>query len=200
MNENEIWKDIEGYEGLYQISSLGQVKSLKDKYGNSREKILKQDKNVYLQITLYKNGKKKTFLVHRLVAITFIDNPNNLPMVNHKDENKENNCVDNLEWCNARYNLTYGTAIQRRVANTDWKALKTKIDFKAIGRKVAEKLTNRQDQSKQVYQYSLDGELIKTWESTAECGRNGFIQVAVCDCCNGKRKTHKGFLWSYKPL
>lgn len=108
----EIFKDIEGYEGLYQISNLGSVKSLGNgNSNNSKEKILKptKDKKGYLYVDLYKDGKRKTYKVHRLVAQTFIENPNNLPQVNHKDEDKTNNAVENLEFCDAKYNINYGT-------------------------------------------------------------------------------------------
>ena len=110
----EIWKDIEGYEGLYQISNKGRVKSLGNNK-NRKEKILscKPNNKGYLRVNLYKNGKKKHFSVHRLVAIAFIPNPNNLLEVNHKDENKENNHVKNLEWCTSEYNNNYGTHNER---------------------------------------------------------------------------------------
>lgn len=115
----EIWKDIEGYEGLYQVSNLGRVKSL-DKYINSgiknnsyvkrKEKILKLKFNQgYYEVTLTHNHKRRFCKVHRLVAQAFIPNPNNFPQVNHKDENKLNNCVENIEWCDAKYNCNYGT-------------------------------------------------------------------------------------------
>lgn len=110
----EIWKDIEGYEGLYQVSNLGRVKSLGNGGSNSKERILKQlNKNGYFGVCLCKEGKPKGFDIHRLVASEFIPNPDNLPMVNHKDECKTNNRVDNLEWCSAKYNNNYGTRIQR---------------------------------------------------------------------------------------
>lgn len=207
MNENEIieeWKPICGYEGLYEVSNLGKVKSLN--YNNTKqEKILSQVKkdNGYLYVNLYQKGNSKNFRVHRLVANAFIDNPSNLPCVNHKDENKENNQVYNLEWCTHKYNTNYGTTQQRKVANTDYKAFqdkrvastdwKTKVantDYKTIAEK----------QSKKVYQYTKDGKLIKIWLSTRECGRNGFDQRNVSACCRGKLKTHKGYIWSYYPL
>ena len=111
----EEWRGIKGYEGRYQISSFGRVKSLKDRYGNYREKILKPSKNSqgYLYVILHKNSKVKSFRVHRLVALHFIENPNNYKEVNHKDENKENNKVDNLEWCAHYYNMNYGTRNKR---------------------------------------------------------------------------------------
>lgn len=108
----EIWKDIKGYEGLYQISNLGRVKSLRF----NKEMIMKihiPKNNWYPVIHLRKNGVSKTIKIHRIVAQTFILNPNNLPIVNHKDENKTNNCVDNLEWCSRKYNAIYGTALER---------------------------------------------------------------------------------------
>ena len=111
----EIWKDIEGYEGLYQVSNLGNVKSLNYRQ-TKREKILKSvnDKDGYLFVSLCKNSVIKHYSIHRLVADVFIDNPNNYPQVNHKDENKTNNNVDNLEWCSPKYNTNYGTTINRR--------------------------------------------------------------------------------------
>lgn len=100
-----IMKDIEGYEGLYRITSCGRVWSYRSK------KFLAPFKNTkgYLQVCLYKDGKKKMFLVHRLVAEAYIPNVNNLPQINHKDENKTHNWINNLEWCDSKYNNNYGT-------------------------------------------------------------------------------------------
>lgn len=107
----EIWKDVKGYEGLYKVSNFGRVKSLK--YG--RERILKTGKHgYYLTVSLYFDNKLKTAKVHRLVAMAFIENPDNKPQVNHLDEDKTNNNVNNLEWVTAKENINYGTAIQRR--------------------------------------------------------------------------------------
>lgn len=102
----EEWRNIEGYEGDYQISNYGRVKSLK----HNKERILKNqyDANDYYGVILSKNNKKKYFRIHRLVAEAFILNPNNLPEVNHKDEDKHNNIVENLEWCDRKYNCNYG--------------------------------------------------------------------------------------------
>ena len=106
----EIWKNIEGYEGKYQVSNLGQVKSM-----IGQEKVLhpKKHRNGHLQIGLHKDKKRKTMYIHRLVAQAFIPNPDNLPGVNHKDENPNNNNVDNLEWCTQKYNCNYGTRVDR---------------------------------------------------------------------------------------
>ncbi len=101
----EIWKDIVGYEGLYQVSNLGNVKS--------KRKVLSQTKGKYLKVILSKNGKEKVVNVHRLVAQAFIPNIDNLPQVNHKDENKYNNKVENLEWCDNKYNNNYKDKAKR---------------------------------------------------------------------------------------
>ena len=106
LENNEIWKDCKGYEGLYQVSDKGRVWSVR------KQKIIKAFENSYgyMEIVLTaKNGKKKYERIHRLVAIAFIPNPNNYPQVNHKDEDKTNNCVENLEWCTPRYNTLYSS-------------------------------------------------------------------------------------------
>ena len=191
----EEWRDVPGYEGLYQVSNYGRVKSLNYKR-TGREKLLKPgvDGRGYLRVILYKDGKVKHPRVHRLTAQAFMPNPLNLPQVNHKDENKLNNRVfinedgsvdpekTNLEWCTNEHNCNYGTRNQR----------------------VAEANTNGKT-SKRVYQYALNGELVAIWSSTAECGRIGFNQGAVAACCNNKylreeNNKYKGFRWSYTPL
>ena len=119
----EIWKDIEGYEGIYQVSNKGRVKSLKrkicsnsnnHKYNTLSEKLLKlSGGGKYIQVILCKDGKTSAKLVHRLVAQAFIPNPNNYPVINHKDENKKNNDVRNLEWCTYKYNNEYNGRIEK---------------------------------------------------------------------------------------
>lgn len=171
--KKEYWKPVVGYEGHYQVSNFGRVKSIK--FG--KEIILKQKQSMdgYYSVNLSKNGIVKTYLVHRLVAEAFIDNPNNLPQINHKDENKTNNNVDNLEWCSYSYNINYGTARER----------------------MTEKMINGK-LSKPVLQYDLQGNFIREWESTMECERNGYNNTCISKCCRGERKTHKGFIWRYK--
>lgn len=111
MSEKEIWKDVVGYEGLYQVSNLGRIKSL-FRYKRILKPIV--GSQGYLYVSLYnKNKKMKSKRMHQLIAQAFIPNPNKLPFVNHKDENVTNNNVNNLEWCNAKYNCNYGTRIQR---------------------------------------------------------------------------------------
>ena len=118
----EIWRPIEGYEGLYEVSSYGRVRSL-DRYDNRncfrKGKVLSpiKDKDGYIQVSLYYNRKMYKKYVHRIVAEAFLPNPDNLPEVNHKDEDKTNNNVTNLEWCDRKYNLSYGSR-QERYRNT----------------------------------------------------------------------------------
>lgn len=115
----EIWKDIPDFEGLYQVSNTGKVKSFRKstKYGSQPEYILNPTicNHGYAQVTLYDKARKKKYTVHRLVAELFIPNPDNLPQINHKDEDKTNNNVDNLEWCTAAYNNAYGSAKIRAI-------------------------------------------------------------------------------------
>ena len=101
----EEWKEIPGYEGLYEVSNMGNVRNVR------RNKLLRLPKtnNRYIRVVLSKNGIKTGFQVHRLIAQAFLPNPDNLPQVNHKDEDKTNNNVDNLEWCTAKYNTNFGT-------------------------------------------------------------------------------------------
>ena len=168
---NEIWKDIEGYEGLYQVSDKGRVKSLKR--GNDKIMSLRRDKDGYLLVNLWNNHERKTFKVHRLVCQAYITNSHNLPQVNHKDENKDNNCVENLEWCDSKYNNNYGTHNQR----------------------------SADKQSKPVLQYTLDGKLVDKWKSGHDVERNlGYNQCNISSCCNEKRKSAYGFVWRYKQI
>lgn len=173
--EAEIWKDIDGYDGLYQISNLGNVRSLK--FG--KIKLLKQinDKYGYKKVDLYKDRKTKTCKIHRLVAQAFIPNPNNLPEVNHKDENKSNNCVDNLEWCDRKYNMNYGTAQQRSSC----------------------KRINHPSRSKQVLQLTKSGEFVTEYPSICEASRFTELDKShISKCCRGIKKSFGGFIWKYK--
>lgn len=181
MENVENWKEVEGYEGLYEVSNLGRVRSLVDNHGSVRKepKVLKGEKkrDGYLFVILYKDGKRKTFSVHRLVANAFIPNPQNLREVNHKDEDKTNNRVQNLEWCSHEYNNNYGTRNQR----------------------VAEKRRG-------VYNTRTSKAVISTDEfgneeyfpSLMEAERRyGFKNGHICDCLKGKLKTYKGRTWRY---
>lgn len=166
----EIWKDVVGYEGLYQVSNLGRVKSIDRVIKHKNGKILKhkekikaltKDRKGYLKVFISKNCKHKNLRVHRLVAQAFIPNPHNLSQVNHKDEDKNNNCVDNLEWCECQYNVDYSL-------------------------------------SKKVCQYDMNGKLLKIWKSIIDASRN--LQIPddnIGKCCKGKYKQSGGYVWRY---
>ena len=171
----EFWRDIEGYEGLYQISNLGRVRSFK----RNKVRVLKPvaNKYGYLIVNLRKNNSLKTLSIHRLVAQAFLPNPNNFPQVNHKDEDKTNNIVSNLEWCDASYNLNYGTRNE-----------KTSI-----------KMINHQKLSKVVIQIDKNTNvIINIFPSLMEAERQtGCSNVTISYCCKGKRKTSGGYIWRY---
>ena len=167
--KDEVWCPIKGYESLYEESDQGRVKSIG--YGKERILNLARCTSGYLQVYLCKNGEHKKCLVHRLIAQTFIPNPQNLTEVNHKDEDKENNSVQNLEWCSSKYNANFGTRTQRQ----------------------AEKL------SKPVLQYTKSGEFVKEWKSAMDVERNlGYFHNNISYCCTGRYKSSYNFIWKYK--
>lgn len=202
MSEEEIWKDVKGYEGLYQVSNLGKVKSLsrKIKEKNNRlrminEKILKQaiDKNGYCKVTLSKNKERLIFSVHRLVATMFIPNKNNYPCVNHIDSNRQNNNVSNLEWCthkeNTQWAIKTGRFENARVVQRE-RTIKNKLGKNHI---FANKATKRK-----VGQYSLDGKLIAIYESMTKASLETGIKVqSISYVCNNKSKTGGGYKWKF---
>ena len=177
--EKEIWEDIKGYEGLYQVSNLGKVKSLNYRR-TCKERILIPCKpaNGYLCVSLYKNGIHKTFTIHRLIAQAFIENHENLQQVNHIDEDKTNNCVSNLEWCDRKYNNNYGTRNERM--------LKTR------------KLRNCKKAEISVLQFIKDGKFVNEFPSRNEAERcTGITQQSICACCKGKLNSAGGHIWFY---
>ena len=194
MTDIEIWKtavyDDEIYEGLYKVSNFGRILSLNYRRTGKSKLRKPVNTNGYLQVILSKNGEYKTCYVHRLVAETFLENPENKPCINHKiegDEGKKINMVifnedgtvnkerTTIEWVTYKENNDYGTRNERAAkANTNGKL------------------------SKRVLQLSLNGDLIKEWPSTRECGRNGFNQGEVAKCCRGEIPHYKGFKWEYK--
>lgn len=182
----ENWKDVNGYEGLYQVSDCGRVKSLeRDVYfpngtviRHIEEKILVQSLvgNGYAGVNLYKNGKSKTMLVHRLVAEAFIPNPENEPQINHRDEVKTNNAVENLEWCSAQENALYGTRIQRCVQNHRSYKLGNNPSAKAV----------------------FCVELNKTFDCAKRVEEElGIWGTSIIKVCKGKAKIAGGFHWRY---
>lgn len=213
MNIMEIWKDIKGYEGLYQVSNEGRVKSLdrivKNKLGTQfvEGRLLKQfvDKSGYSHVALCNSGIIKNKTIHRLVAEAFIENPNNLPCVDHIQPVSEGgtNCVENLHWCTHKDNSNNPNTKKRMIEWSNTEKNKKRVSEQFKGEKnpnYFKKGIPNAALSKSVYQYTLDNKLVNVWESTNECGRNEFNQAHVSDCCIGKRKTHKGYKWSYVPL
>lgn len=200
----EIWKDIKGYEGIYQVSNLGRVKSLprivicsNGCKKNYKSKILKSkfEKDGYLRIGLTKFSKETKKYIHRLVAETFVPNPNNYSEVNHIDENKSNNKAINLEWCTRKYNMNYGNRIKKQVAHTNYKKIASKIDYKALS------VLQKSATQKAVYQYSKEYKFIKRWSSFSQVENElGIHHSNIVACCTGRRKSTGGYIWSYTKL
>lgn len=179
----EEWRDVPGYEGYYQVSSLGRVKSLdrmvtmrngvtRITHGRMMKEVNGNGAGNYRAVPLSMNGKIQRHLIHRLVALAFIPNPEGLPEINHKDEDKTNNRVDNLEWCDRQYNNTYGT-VRFRTAIT---------------------------QGKSVIQKNKDGTIVTAWPSegmAAAC--LGIAQGSISSCCRGLTSTAGGFVWEFAP-
>lgn len=171
--DHEIWKDVKNYEGIYQVSNYGRIKVLRrmkkvgiknNSYVLQKEKILKQfiNNDNYCYVTLYKDGRKKSKRVHRLVAEAFLNNKDKQKnVINHIDKNPCNNRTDNLEYCTQFYNARYSLA-------------------------------------KKVKQLSLNGKLIKIWDSTMDIEREmGISNVCISYVCNKKHKTAGGYKWEY---
>ena len=186
----EEWRDVVGYEGLYQVSNTGLVKSvtriIKHKLLGKKtvnERILKPFTNElgYSHVRLSRGNTQKHKLIHRLVGESFISNPDNLPCINHKDENPRNNNIENLEWCTVQYNNTYGKHAER-IKNTDYKAMKY------LGTPYVRK----------IIQKTIDGEIIRVWESLTEAAIQTKTQLSkICCCCRGRRNLSNGFRWEY---
>lgn len=183
----EIWKDIKDYEGLYQVSNLGRIKSIKNnniKYGHYKDFILSQTDNNsfhYMRCGLCKNGKLKYYAVHRLVAQAFIPNTNNYLEVNHKDGDKSNNCVDNLEWCTRSQNMKHA------------------IKYGLLKPPMLNKKYEKNPNSKPIIQYDKKMKKIKDWNSIREASNYLKInEVGISYCCNNKRKTAGGYIWKFK--
>ena len=191
----EIWKtaiyDGEPYEG-FEVSNWGRIKSLNYRRTGRADlmKINKRKKDGYLQVKLHKNGEYKTYLVHRLVAETFIPNPEGKLFINHKIEGDEGKTM-NFVFFNK------DGSIDEERTTIEWVTRKENNDYGTRKDRVSKTLTNGK-KSKKVLQLSLSGELIREWDSTMECGRNGFNQGAVAACCRGEKPQYKGYIWKYK--
>lgn len=185
----EEWRDIKGYECVYQVSNKGRIRSL-DRYGKHSENTVRKLKGQilkpfpvqagYLAIYLCNKDGKKSFRVHRLVAFAFLPNPELKQEVNHKDGNRQNNNADNLEWVTKSENQTHSYRILHRTPAR-------------LG-----KLNELCQKSKPVNQYSIDGELLKTWPSTMEVERaTGWFASNIAGCCRGVHNSAYGYRWKY---
>ena len=181
----EIWKDIEGYEGRYQVSNLGNVKSLNYRSkGISENRKLKQNCKGYLWVTLHKGTQHRHFLVHRLVANAFLKNPNNYSDINHRDEDKTNNRVENLEWCTRSYNIKYSMDLHPN----ERKGKPRKLNGKVAPYK----------HTRQIIQFDKSGKEIRRWESVSEVANEmKWRGSSIVQACNGKRKTAYGYVWQF---
>lgn len=181
----EEWRPVVGYEGFYEVSNLGNVRSIavysyKYKRVIQRRvptiKVQETTHDGYKRVTLCYYGKKKHWMVHRLVALAFIPNQDNLPEVNHRNENTANNYVSNLEWCSRTYNANYGT----------------------LPKRIKERMNTSHPTAKAVYQYKMDGTFITAYPSLNEAGRAvGLTGNAIQKVCKGKNKSAAGFKWCY---
>lgn len=183
-----IWKPVPGYEALYEVSNAGDVRNTE--YLSSRTnciisrpvpRVLRQETSHdgYKRVVLSNNGKHRHFSVHRLVAMAFVPNPNNMPQINHIDENPANNRADNLEWCNGKQNCNHGGHCQR----------------------IAIRQTNNPSRSKPVRQLDMDGNFIKEYPSTREAERQtGVACEQISRCCKGRNHHAGGCRWEYANL
>lgn len=184
----EIWKDIPNYEGLYQVSNLGRIKSLKREANNQYCKddtILKvrKHKNGYCFVALYKNGKSKEISIHRIVATSFLENSNNYPSINHINGNKEDNRIENLEWCSPSHNTK--EAFRIGLMKPNYKVLKENSKRLSIGVLQIDKLTKK---------------VIKEWDSMKEAEDTLKIKTHINEVISGRRKSASGFLWRRKEV
>lgn len=194
----EIWKDIEGFEGIYQVSNKGNVKRLANSCNTAHEdRLMKLTDNGtgYLKVILTSNNKRYQYLVHRLVAKAFIDNPNEYPMVNHKDENKKNNNAENLEWCTKSYNAIYYLNYDPQRKIEYGKRFKSKSPMiKHIPKSHFEKIVQKDKK----------GNIIEVHENITQASIKTHLPYGdIINACkrhkNNKTRTHfsHGFAWEF---
>lgn len=188
----EVWKDVPGFEGLYVASNTGGLIRMpyrgakRNRWGNiidftMSERAVKPKPNNrgYLQVRLYKDSVCFNMLLHRVVAMAFIPNPQNLPQINHIDEDKTNNNISNLEWCTNMYNRHHGTGIERMAKNHDYSKISARLSIPVL-------------------QIHSDGSVIKRWPSIASAAKHYHVNaVHITQTCKGTRKLAKGYRWQY---
>ena len=189
----EIWRTPiykgETYEN-YQVSNLGRLMSLNYR-GTGRAELMNphKRKDGYLEVRLSKNGKTDTCKVHRLVAETFLTNPEGKPCVNHKIEGKKGKKINMVIF-------NEDGTVDEKKSTIEWATYEENNNYATRNERISKANTNGK-KSKTVLQFTLDGEFIREWPSIMECGRNGFNYKNICSCCNGKRKSADGFRWEY---
>ena len=189
----EQWKtavyDGEIYEGLYKVSNLGRILSLNYKNTGKSELMNPANTKGYLRVELWKNRKPKWCYVHRIVAETFLPNPENKPEVNHKIEGEKGKSMNMVIF-------NEDGTVNKEKTTIEWVTREENNNYGTHNERTAKSLTNGKC-SKPVLQFTLDGEFVREWPSTRECGRNGFDSGAVTKCCKGKLPHYKGFKWCY---
>ena len=201
----EEWRPVVGYEGLYEVSDWLNVRSIDRIITYKNGKMCKHNGKIlstfsngeYRGVHLYKNNINENKLVHHIAAEAFIPNPENKPFIDHiiPLSNGGEDVLSNLRWCTQKENMNnelttinLSKAFTGKKHTDEWKENISKI------------LRNCPITSKRVFQYTKNMEFVREWESISEAERNGFSSSAICQCCKGKRKTHKGHIWSYVPL
>lgn len=223
--EREEWRDVKGYEGLYQVSSFGRVRSAQ----TNQIRKLKTTRTGYIQIGLWNGGKRKDYAVHRLVMEAFVPNPHNLPQVNHRNEVKTSNYPDNMEWCTAHYNSNFGTKSkrgadknrgQKRTSETcakiseqrkrffsehpearTEKSKQMRLHYANNPEARAKQREYTRKQMRPVVQLDKSGRFIREWDSASGAGHTLEISVStIANCCagRGRIKSYKGYIWKYK--
>lgn len=180
----EVWKDIEGYEGVYMVSNLGNVKSLNYcNSGHARNLTPKVNNVGRLWVELHHNRKKQCFLIHRLVAMAFIENPDGYPQINHIDENPKNNVVTNLEWCTGKQNVDAYWANHRDECKKPRVCMRRNSKWRDF----------------EILQMTLDGTVVRRWNNVAHIyHETGYHMTSILECCKGvKRKKAYGFKWQF---
>lgn len=211
--QEEIWKSIKGFEDKYLISNFGRVLSLNYRGIKNNKKImhLSDNKKGYKVATLCSNGKASKIFVHRLVAEAFISNPDNYPIINHKDENPSNNFVENLEWCNHSYNARYNDSCVKRGLKyrgvnhplygkrlSEDKINKMREYLRGVKRNPNTKMIFRKAHTKgfRIYQKDMEGKIVNTYLSSIEAyEKTGIAARNIRLCCEGKQKTAGGYRW-----
>ena len=205
--EGEVWKDVVGYEGLYQVSNYGRLKSLtrrcripSNKFISVPcERILVSDIiNGYCKIHICKNGKAHKTSIHRLEMLAFVPNVDNKPCIDHIDGNRENNCLYNLRWCTVKENMNNVVTTKKISLNRKGKTMAQKTKNKIARTNIGKTMGSENGKSKPVVQLNQKGEIVRVWACAREAERiEGFDRGCISKCCLNKMKHHRGYKWRF---